>query len=148
MGPHLQLSRHPNHERELGEVRRLDGEPDEWELDPPSCVVDVRAKQQGEHERGDGQHKQHVGQFAEVLEVDAVNPKHHNPSPCQQSNLLEQEFGAVAIGFVGQRADRAVHGDQRGHSQHEGNAPKHAVAFQPLTDAGKEFVHRNGPNQS
>ena len=51
------------------------------ELDPPASVVDVRSKQQREHERGDGQDKQDVGQFAKVLEVDAMNPKHHNPSP-------------------------------------------------------------------
>ena len=114
----------------------------EGNLDPAPRVVDVCAKEQREHQRGHCQHHDQVGEFAEIFEMDAVHTKHDEPPQGQQPHLLEQEFGAVAVGFVRERADCAVHCDQRGHGQHQGNAPEHAVAFQPLTDPCDEFVHR------
>ena len=111
------------------------------DLDPAFGVVDVGAKQQREHERHDGENEQDVGQLGEVLEVHPVDDEHDHPPHHQKPSLFEEKLDAVAVRFVGERADGAVHRDDGRHGQDQGDSPKHTVPFEPLPNASNQFVH-------
>ena len=137
----LELLGYPEDQRHFGKVGGLNSQSNERNLDPPPCVVDVRAKQKRKHQGYHGKHHQDVGQLAEVFEMHAMHHKHHTPPACKQCRLFEQKLDTVSVGLVGQGADCTVHGHQGRQGEHQGNPPEHAVTFEATSDASDELVH-------
>ena len=85
----------PTARARVGEVRRLDGQPDERKFDPPSGVVDVRAKEEGEHQGRHGERKRTLANFPKYLKWMRCTPKHDDPAPVSKAICLNRNLALL-----------------------------------------------------
>ncbi len=118
----LQLPRDVGDEHDFREIRRLDGQSDVRNLEPPIRIVDVGAERQGQDQQEQGGPHEHLPRPRKVPEGDPMQGPHRCPAQGQQEQLLAEVDGGPGA-FVGQMRNGTVHRHNRNDGQQERHHP-------------------------